>query len=101
MNPVGATPAIQSQWTYRPNRGLMVALATMASPTIATAQNRATPHDLGASASSLNRDVLCLPARFAIFNRPVVLLLFQGRRKIRRQLPSFDAECSVPDRLTV
>ena len=37
-NPTGATPAIQSQWTKRPNSGLIVALATMATPTTSAAQ---------------------------------------------------------------
>ena len=36
-NDTGATPAIQSQWTYRPKRGLIVALAIIEMPTIATA----------------------------------------------------------------
>ena len=36
-NDTGAAPAIQSQWTDRPKRGLIVALATIEIPTIATA----------------------------------------------------------------
>ena len=51
--PTGATPAIQSQWTDRPNRGLIVALATIDSPTITTAQSREKAHPLGAFASLL------------------------------------------------
>ena len=36
-NPTGAMPAIQSQWTWRPNRGLMVALAIIDTPTTTAA----------------------------------------------------------------
>ena len=45
-NPTGATPAIQSQWTKRPNSGLIVALATMATPTTSAAQNSENAHVL-------------------------------------------------------
>ena len=37
MNPAGATPAIQSQWTNRPNSGLIVALRMMDTPTTTAA----------------------------------------------------------------
>ena len=37
VNPVGASPAIQSQWTYRPKRGLTVALTMIATPTMSAA----------------------------------------------------------------
>ena len=37
-NDAGATPAIQSQWTFRQKRGFIIALAMIDTPTIATAQ---------------------------------------------------------------
>ena len=37
--PTGAIAAIQSQWTNRPKRGLMVALASMDTPTTTATQN--------------------------------------------------------------
>ena len=46
-NPTGATPAIQSQWTERSKRGLMVALASMPIPTHTAAQNREDRQFLG------------------------------------------------------
>ncbi len=36
-NDTGATPAIQSQWTYRPKRGFIVALEMIDTTTIPTA----------------------------------------------------------------
>ena len=48
----GATPAIQSQCTDRPNNGLIVALATRARPITAAAQESETPQLLGASAAT-------------------------------------------------
>ena len=44
---IGAIPATQSQWTERPNRGLIVALAANVRPTTTPAQNSAGPHPLG------------------------------------------------------
>ncbi|MCH8280764.1 MAG: hypothetical protein IIC96_08780 [Chloroflexi bacterium] len=39
---MGAKPAIQSQWTYRPNSGLTTALRITATPTNAPAHPKAT-----------------------------------------------------------
>ncbi len=70
-NPTGAMPAIQSQWTKRPNSGLIVALATMATPTNSAAQKSETGQVLEAGGPVVPPPLRPLPvALLAISHLP-------------------------------
>ena len=92
-NPTGATPAIQSQWTYLPKSGFIVALAMIDTPTTTAAQKREDFQLLG----------LALPAAVMGASwrliQPVTSLPF--RCSIAFQYLVFGSCCSPRDRLAL